>query len=149
MKKKIFLLLILSLASYVRAQNVIAPVAAGTYSDHKNAFVVGRIYIKPPVPLLRQNEQAAVAELPQEVIQEEKTQEALMFLYPNPVENTLYFETENKEPIHTVTIYEINGAFLYSGKVNNNSVDVSFLKKGSYFVQTNLDHIKRYTILKK
>lgn len=58
------------------------------------------------------------------------------FIYPNPVENTLFFSAE-MEGI-TVGIFSPSGSLILKQKVdNNNSIDVSKLKTGTYFISTN------------
>jgi endonuclease I len=61
-------------------------------------------------------------------------------MYPNPVNgNIIYFKT-NKDI--TVTIYNILGQLVKSGKVteSNNSIDISGLSKNVYIVKMNIDN---------
>ena len=54
-------------------------------------------------------------------------------IYPNPVQNTLYLKTLNSEIDH-LEIYSMSGRNIISTAFNN-SIDVSFLKKGTYFLK--------------
>ena len=54
-------------------------------------------------------------------------------IYPNPVKNTLTFDT--KETILKVEIYDISGRILSSNSVTENKIDVSQLKTGSYILK--------------
>ncbi|PKB15138.1 TIM-barrel domain-containing protein [Flavobacterium sp. 5] len=58
------------------------------------------------------------------------------FIYPNPVGNTLFFST--KMAGINISIFSPTGSLVLKQKVdNNNSVDVSKLKVGTYFIITN------------
>ena len=53
--------------------------------------------------------------------------------YPNPVKNYLNFKTELT--ITKVQIYDISGRILNSKSINENRVDLSDLKTGSYLLK--------------
>ena len=54
-------------------------------------------------------------------------------IYPNPVKDLLYFNSENK--IISFEVYDITGRILNSNKVIGNSVDLSNLKTGNYLLK--------------
>ncbi|MBA4283743.1 MAG: hypothetical protein C0432_05570 [Candidatus Puniceispirillum sp.] len=59
-----------------------------------------------------------------------------VFIYPNPVGNTLFFNTEMQGIM--VSIFSSTGNLVLKQKVdNNNSIDVSSLKAGVYFIISN------------
>tara|TARA_R110002050_G_scaffold95549_4_gene198910 strand:- start:29931 stop:32273 length:2343 start_codon:yes stop_codon:yes gene_type:complete len=59
-------------------------------------------------------------------------------IFPNPVENILFFTTEME--IIKVSVYSSTGSLVLEKKVaNNNSIDVSKLSTGIYFIMTNKD----------
>jgi hypothetical protein len=60
-----------------------------------------------------------------------------LYIYPNPVENTLFFNTDIK--VSQVSIFSVQGSLISEQNVNNNSVDVSKLKTGTYFITINKD----------
>ncbi|MDD7885384.1 TIM-barrel domain-containing protein [Flavivirga sp. 57AJ16] len=69
----------------------------------------------------------------------------IFFLYPNPVGNTLFFSTEIE--VTKVSIFSPTGSLVLEQEVsNNNSVDVSKLNTGVYFIIAN---IKGKQIVKK
>lgn len=55
-------------------------------------------------------------------------------IYPNPVSETLYISSEN-EDIETFSIYSITGELILEEKNTNNSMGVSGLNPGLYFVE--------------
>jgi hypothetical protein len=58
-----------------------------------------------------------------------------VFIYPNPATNLLNFIVQNDISISTITINDISGKQIYkSGNVVNNSIDVSNLSSGVYFI---------------
>ncbi|WP_044397789.1 T9SS type A sorting domain-containing protein [Lacinutrix sp. Hel_I_90] len=65
----------------------------------------------------------------------ENTLNVLSFdLFPNPVVDNLNFQTENSS-ITSIEIYSLNGVKLLSQEIsNNNSINLSFLQSGLYFV---------------
>lgn len=61
-------------------------------------------------------------------------------IYPNPVANTLSFDKALKGA--NVSIFSIIGSSILEQKVTNNSIDVSNLKSGVYFVIFEKDGVK-------
>jgi len=53
-------------------------------------------------------------------------------LYPNPVKDVLYFSASGKAT--QAEIYDLNGRLVKTAAVSNNSVNVSSLSKGVYFI---------------
>jgi len=53
-------------------------------------------------------------------------------LYPNPVKDILYFSASGKAT--QAEIYDLNGRLVKTAAVSNNSVNVSTLSKGVYFI---------------
>ena len=61
-------------------------------------------------------------------------------VYPNPVENVLYFNTtENSK--YNVRIYDVAGHFILSETVSNNQINVSNLPSGCYTIAFDLDGV--------
>ena len=58
------------------------------------------------------------------------------FIYPNPVENTLYFK--NSKALNEFEIYSIQGALIKQG-VLNTSIDVSNIQSGLYHIRVKND----------
>ncbi len=58
----------------------------------------------------------------------------IVSVYPNPTKTTLFIETENNT-IHQCLITNSIGQVLQTEKLNGNSIDVSGLPKGIYFIQ--------------
>ena len=56
-------------------------------------------------------------------------------LYPNPANNTLNIEYVNNNQTSAYDIYSINGAKVLTGKAHNNSLDISNLDAGVYFLK--------------
>lgn len=65
-------------------------------------------------------------------------------IYPNPTKNKLYIAGNN---IEEITIYTINGKKLLTKNLDTNSVDVSALQSGMYFI--NIKSINGSTTVKK
>lgn len=64
---------------------------------------------------------------------EEKVVETALNIYPSPVENTLYITTDVSGG--NVSIVDSQTGTVFSGpKVNNNSLDVSYLRRGIYLI---------------
>ena len=54
-------------------------------------------------------------------------------IYPTITEGKIYFEQIALERNYNISIFDING-IKYNVKIQNNSIDLSFLKSGMYFV---------------
>ena len=56
-------------------------------------------------------------------------------IYPNPVKGILNYSTSDSVVLSAITINDISGKQIYmSGNIINNSIDVSNLSSGVYFV---------------
>lgn len=71
----------------------------------------------------------------------EQTELDLSKVYPNPVSNVLYFDME--DVIGNVTIYDISGKMVKSVALVNNSIDVSELSNGLYFISFQTENRNR------
>jgi len=70
-------------------------------------------------------------------------------IYPNPAFNYLNIEFDNVDYSNVIyKIYNINGAVLSEGKINNlnNIINIDDLSNGNYFLQIIVDNNKYYTI---
>jgi len=68
-------------------------------------------------------------------------------IYPNPVNNQLHINTENK--ITSVSIWNLDGKEVYSQENPSNTVNISFIPAGVYFVKVKMaDKISVKKIIK-
>lgn len=127
------ILLFFTIFSYSQ-KNRVSIVHTGTVSNNKISYIVGKIYVIPkPV------------EKKKEKFDEKKYN---IRLYPNPVTNSLSFETDDKSLLKQITIYGIEGKLIYTNKLENNTLDLSFLKQGVYIIELDNDKSKAYKIIK-
>jgi len=68
---------------------------------------------------------------------EDLSPQAKVTLYPNPVKDMLYFSASGK--VAKAEIYDLNGRLIKTAAVSNNSVNVSSLSKGVYFIILHTD----------
>jgi len=68
---------------------------------------------------------------------EDLSPQAKVALYPNPVKEVLYFSTSGK--VAKAEIYDLNGRLVKTAAVSNNSMNVSSLSKGVYFIILHTD----------
>jgi len=68
---------------------------------------------------------------------EDLSPQAKVALYPNPVKEVLYFSASGK--VIKAEIYDLNGRLMKTAAVSNNSVNVSNLSKGVYFIVLKTD----------
>lgn len=72
---------------------------------------------------------------------EEEVVETALNIYPSPVENTLFITTDVSAG--NVSIVDSQTGTVFSGrKVNNNSLDVSYLRRGVYLIVFEKDGVK-------
>lgn len=76
-----------------------------------------------------------------------------MLIYPNPTSQYLNISSENGEQIEMISVYNANGSLVkqYRNLLANESIDVSQLNEGHYFVKVktnSLNHSQRFTIVK-
>jgi hypothetical protein len=62
--------------------------------------------------------------------------ESKIKLYPNPASSILFIETENNIPL-TFSIYNSLGQLMIQNNLTNNSISISHLSKGIYFIRLN------------
>lgn len=58
-----------------------------------------------------------------------------MVIYPNPVDDVLTIETSASLTDKIATVFDINGKRVISHKLNSNTLDVSYLQSGIYFLR--------------
>ncbi|MCF8276364.1 MAG: T9SS type A sorting domain-containing protein [Flavobacteriales bacterium] len=78
-------------------------------------------------PVIDENDPAGVSE----------HEDFQVSLYPNPCSNQLYFELPSNSNVATVEVFDMSGKQVNLSSVNwsNNSLDVSAIQPGMYFVQ--------------
>lgn len=134
-----FCIFIISFISFSQNNNPnnprVSPVHAGTFSNNNISYVVGKIYVLPPP-------------ISEKKINEKEILVNNIKLYPNPVTNVLTFETLDKSEIKFLTISDMNGKLIYSNKLENNTVDLWFLKQGVYTLLLDNDKAKTFKIIK-
>lgn len=130
--------LFLSVGSYSQAINnpKVYPVHSATFSNAGFNYVVGKIYVVPTPTSPKTNEQK---DKPVNKIK----------VYPNPVTNMLNIETLYESEIKVISISDMGGKVIYSGILENNAIDASFLKQGTYILKFNNDSSKTFKIIKK
>ena len=71
--------------------------------------------------------------------------------YPNPVKDKITFEIKEGDSLKAVELYDINGKFIQNltDKITDNSVDISTLGSGTYFVKIISLATTSKTIIKK
>jgi len=62
--------------------------------------------------------------------------ESKIKLFPNPASSILFIETENNIPL-TFSIYNSMGQLMIQNNLTNNSISISHLSKGIYFIRLN------------
>jgi len=61
-------------------------------------------------------------------------------IYPNPARDIMNISLEKNALIKEVTIFNQTGQKVFEGRPQNNTIDVSGLKRGIYFVKVNRDN---------
>ncbi len=138
MKKTLLIIASLLFPCLIFSQNnnlKVSPVHSGTFSNNAISYVVGKIYVLPP-----QNSDKQAKE------KEEKINNIKVF--PNPVTNIITIETLDKSEIKFIEVSDMNGKAIYSNRLENNSVDLSFLKQGFYTLKLDNDNAKTFKIIK-
>ncbi len=59
-------------------------------------------------------------------------------VYPNPVKDVLQINSE--VAVETITIYNLLGQVVYTGAVDNNTVNIGSLNKGNYIVKIKFEN---------
>lgn len=67
-------------------------------------------------------------------------------MYPNPTTGKIYFD--NIAVSENITVFDISGKMMLKSKVEAQSIDVSFLKNGIYFLKTSSNLIGKLVIQK-
>lgn len=68
-------------------------------------------------------------------VDESHTESSAISLYPNPCSDQLNIHISQLEEMLTVDIYNSLGANVYQGKANANTIDISNLSKGVYWIR--------------
>ena len=81
-----------------------------------------------------------------EAIEKDETP-ASLFFSPNPVKDRLVFS--GSQTVSVVRVFDMSGRMLLQKNVENNSVELSVLPKGTYIMITDLNNYKGYKFLKE
>ena len=68
--------------------------------------------------------------------------EQALNIYPNPVKTTLF--VDNLDAFETVSIFDVLGKQVRAAVVQNNSIDVSDLQNGVYFLKTTTGRLQQF-----
>ena len=113
----------------------VSTVHTGTFSNNRISYVVGKIYVLP-IPVLPKQDNVKEIEINS------------IKVYPNPVTNILTIETGDKSKIKFITISDMNGKIIFSNTIENNTIDLSFLKQEVYTLILDNDITKTFKIIK-
>lgn len=132
----IVFLVFFTIKNYSQSNNPrVSPVHTCTFSNNTISYVVGKIYV---LPLPIEDKKVKDYDITVNNIQ----------LYPNPVTNILNIETLDRSFVNFITISDVTGKTLYSNTLENNLIDISFLKRGIYIVKLDNDTTKTFKIIK-
>lgn len=145
MKYIIFYLLIF-LTAITSAQSVVQSINSGGFVSSVSSISVGEIIVdNSPTGLIgivaQINEQ--LLEVPQFEVSNTIT------VYPNPTSELIYFESNENLSNESISIYNVAGQIVLQKNIDNNTVDLSRLVKGQYFIQFQNKKNKSFQIIKK
>ena len=136
------ILFLTSLNSF--GQSVIGSNNSGAHSGSDFMFSVGEIFVEPETNgddansgLLGILYQVELNVTGVETILESNDFRA----YPNPTNQTLYFNIETQHKLEQIYIYDSNGILVHSLEPTVRKVDLSHLPEGVYFIHTNIENI--------
>lgn len=134
-----------------KAQSVMQSVNSGSIVTSSSSVSIGEIIVVPEnqnqsnsgiIGILAQNNQTL------EVPQLELSTKIIVF--PNPTTATVTFKTEVNLLNEKISIYNLSGQLIAKKQINeSNSVDLSELKAGVYFIQFNNKKINSFKIIKR
>jgi len=102
----------------------------------------GYVYIANNAPGC--NSQEEVEEACEVIGINEVSQKNLYSIYPNPADETIRISCSNGEQVKSIKIYNSTGQSIQSIEYKTNTVDVSTLKPGLYFIELNLNGKLKY-----
>lgn len=145
MKYIIFYLLIF-LTAITSAQSVVQSINSGGFVSSVSSISVGEIIVdNSPTGLIgivaQINEQ--LLEVPQFEVSNTIT------VYPNPTSELINFESNENLSNESISIYNVAGQIVLQKNIDNNTVDLSRLVKGQYFIQFQNKKNKSFQIIKK
>lgn len=112
----------------------------------------------PPVTSAKQKEKEEGKDLKSDEIEEETVEEIQRIIvnneiktYPNPVKDKITFDIKEGDSLKAVELYDTTGKFIQNltDKITENSVDISALESGTYFVKIISLSTTSKTIIKK
>lgn len=138
MKEIIKVIIFLLLTSVYSQTNVssVSPTHTGAISNSNISYVIGKIYVLPPLLFEKQKK-------------EENIILNNIIISPNPVTNILKIDVLDKSEIKTISVSDMSGRLVFSYTLEKNySVDLSFLKQGTYIIKLDNDNSKTFKIIK-
>lgn len=138
MKEIIKVVIFLFLTDVYSQTNVssVSPTHVGAISNSNISYVIGKIYVLPPLLFEKQKK-------------EENIILNNIIISPNPVTNILKIDVLDKSEIKTISVSDMSGRLVFSYTLEKNySVDLSFLKQGTYIIKLDNDNSKTFKIIK-
>ncbi len=138
MKEIIKVIIFLLLTGVYSQTNVssVSPTHVGAISNSNISYVIGKIYVLPPLLFEKQKK-------------EENIILNNIIISPNPVTNILKIDVLDKSEIKTISVSDMSGRLVFSYTLEKNySVDLSFLKQGTYIIKLDNDNSKTFKIIK-
>jgi len=69
-------------------------------------------------------------------------------IYPNPTTDFINFKVNSKIKLSEVEIFDLSGKIIFTQRVNNETIDLQKLSKGTYFLRFKNSTIKPIKIIK-
>jgi hypothetical protein len=148
--KRVLLISILTLSLTAASQTVIQSVNSGSVIAASSSVSVGEIVIVPEnqvqsssgiIGILAQTQQPL--EVPQLALSQNIT------VFPNPTATAIYFQTDLTLRDEKVSIFTLSGQLIREQSVAaDNSIDLSSLSSGTYFIQFHNKNINSFKIIK-
>lgn len=146
--KKTYLLVGLISSILGFSQTAIGGINSGSISSENLMYSVGEIYVIPTnqdetnsglLGIYYQNfKTLGINELVVENVS----------VYPNPTTDFIYFKVNSKAKLSEVEVFDLSGKLIFTQRVNNETIDLQKLSKGTYFLRFKNSTIKPIKIIK-
>jgi hypothetical protein len=149
--KSFFVLLLLFLGTKANSQEVIGSVNSGAHSGSDFVYTVGEIYVESTTSA-DENNSGLMGILYQVAFNVTGIETVLstddIRAYPNPSNQTVFFEFRSDHKIDFIFILDNNGQVVQSCEGTVRQVDLSHLPAGTYFIKTSSTGIRALKIIK-
>lgn len=146
--KKLYLLVGFISSLFGFSQTMVGGLNSGSILSENLIYSVGEIYV---VPTNQEDTNSGLLGIYYQSFKTLGVNEILVenvSIYPNPTTDFIFFKVNSNAKLLEVEVFDLSGKLVFTQKVNNETIDLQKLSKGTYLLRFKNSTIKPIKIIK-